>query len=131
MLDPNLLRQKLEATVQALANRGYVLDAEAYAKLEAQRKTLQIQTEELQAERNRTSKSIGQAKARGEDIEPILAQVASLKQNLEDSQTAFEAVHDTMQTMALVVVATAICHNSNTAKKVSDATTNRVVARFV
>lgn len=101
MLDPNLLRQELEATAQALANRGYVLDAEAYGKLEAQRKTLQIQTEELQAERNRTSKSIGQAKGRGEDIEPILAQVASLKQNLEDSQKAFESVHETLQTMAL------------------------------
>lgn len=101
MLDPNLLRQELETTVEALANRGYVLDAEAYGKLEAQRKTLQIQTEELQAERNRTSKSIGQAKARGEDIEPILAQVASLKQNLEDSQKVFEAVHETLQTMAL------------------------------
>lgn len=107
MLDPTQLRQHLDQTVQALAERGYALDPKTYAELESQRKSLQVQTEQLQAERNRTAKSIGQAKARGEDIEPIVAQVADLKRELEDSQKAFEAVHETLQRMALEMPNTA------------------------
>ncbi len=68
MLDPQLLRTDLEHVAGRLALRGYHLDIENYAALEARRKELQTKTEELQAERNTRSKSIGQAKARGEDI---------------------------------------------------------------
>ena len=68
MLDPKQLRQDPKAVAQALARRGYVLDVEAFERLESERKQLQVRTEELQAERNRRSKSIGQAKARGEVV---------------------------------------------------------------
>ena len=78
MLDPKQLRQDTKAIAQQLARRGFVMDVEEFERLESERKQLQVRTEELQAERNRRSKSIGQAKARGEDIEPLKAEVARI-----------------------------------------------------
>ncbi|SBV66131.1 hypothetical protein KM92CIT3_60775 [uncultured Citrobacter sp.] len=69
MLDPNLLRNEPDAVAEKLASRGFKLDVDKLRALEERRKVLQVQTENLQAERNSRSKSIGQAKARGEDIE--------------------------------------------------------------
>ncbi|WP_158772961.1 serine--tRNA ligase [Cobetia sp. L2A1] len=83
MLDPKLLRADLEATAERLARRGYQLDTEAFAALEARRHDLQIETESLQNERNTRSKSIGNAKARGEDIAPLLAEVSDLGERLD------------------------------------------------
>ena len=78
MLDPKLLRKDIDAVAVQLARRGYTLDVEQFNTLEAQRKGLQIRTQELQNERNTKSKSIGKAKAQGEDIRPLLAEVANL-----------------------------------------------------
>lgn len=78
MLDPKLLRKDIHAVAEQLARRGYTLNVEQFNKLEAQRKELQVRTQELQNERNIKSKSIGKAKAQGEDIKPLLAEVASL-----------------------------------------------------
>ncbi|SDI77412.1 seryl-tRNA synthetase [Ferrimonas sediminum] len=82
MLDSKYLRADLEQTAERLATRGYILDVARLTKLDEQRKALQVETQELQAERNSRSKSIGQAKARGEDIEPLLAEVASMGDKL-------------------------------------------------
>ena len=92
MLDPKLLRHEPEKVAAALARRGYKLDTERLAQLEANRKSLQTRTEELQAERNRRSKSIGQAKAAGEDIAPLKAEVAGLGEKLDASKTELEAL---------------------------------------
>jgi seryl-tRNA synthetase len=73
MLDPKLLRTQAAEVAKQLARRGFVLDLARFAELEGQRKTLQTETEALQAERNRRSRDIGQAKGRGEDVAPILA----------------------------------------------------------
>ena len=75
MLDPKLIRSELHAIAERLATRGFQLDVSRIEALEAQRKTVQSSTEQLQAERNARSKSIGQAKARGEDIAPLMADV--------------------------------------------------------
>lgn len=83
MLDPKLLRTDIEAVAANLAKRGYELDVAAYSKLEEERKQIQIETQELQNQRNSSSKSIGQAKARGEDIQPLLDQVADLGAKLD------------------------------------------------
>ncbi|WP_076411643.1 serine--tRNA ligase [Shewanella sp. UCD-KL12] len=83
MLDPKFLRNELEATAERLATRGFILDVERLSKLEEKRKSLQIATEELQASRNAISKSIGQAKAKGEDVAPIMAQVGNLGAELD------------------------------------------------
>lgn len=81
MLDPNLLRTEPDAVAEKLARRGFKLDVDKLRALEERRKVLQVQTENLQAERNSRSKSIGQAKARGEDIEPLRLKLTSLANN--------------------------------------------------
>jgi len=94
MLDPLILRHDLSATVSALKTRGYNLDAAAYEALEARRKTLQIAVEELQSKRNSSAKSIGAAKARGEDIQPLLEAVAKLGDELKTAEAEFRQVRD-------------------------------------
>ena len=78
MLDPKLLRNELESTAAQLARRGYTLDVARISSLETQRKALQIRTQELQNERNARSKTIGRAKASGQDIQPLLNEIAGL-----------------------------------------------------
>ncbi|WP_251360196.1 serine--tRNA ligase [Kangiella sp. TOML190] len=83
MLDPKLLRTDIDAVAANLAKRGFELDVAAYSKLEEERKQIQVETQELQNLRNSSSKSIGQAKARGEDIQPLLDKVADLGAKLD------------------------------------------------
>jgi len=83
MLDQKLLRTDLEAVAANLAKRGFTLDVAKLNELEEQRKEYQVKTQELQSQRNTRSKSIGQAKARGEDIQPLLAEVSQLGDDLE------------------------------------------------
>jgi seryl-tRNA synthetase len=92
MLDPKLLRNQLAEVAAQLRRRGYELDQESIERLETRRKELQIRTEELQAERNRSAKSIGQAKAAGQDIQPLLEQVAGLGQQLDGAKQELDAV---------------------------------------
>ncbi|GLX80324.1 serine--tRNA ligase [Thalassotalea insulae] len=83
MLDPKLFRTDIEATAAQLAKRGFSLNTAELVQLEEQRKAIQVKTQELQSQRNTRSKSIGQAKARGEDIQPLLAEVSQLGDELE------------------------------------------------
>jgi seryl-tRNA synthetase len=83
MLDPKFLRNELDITAERLATRGFILDIENLTQLEEKRKSLQVATEDLQASRNAISKSIGQAKARGEDTSSIMAQVGDLGAQLD------------------------------------------------
>ena len=92
MLNPHLLRKDMQAVSQALAKRGFTLDAARLQSLEQQRKDTQVAAEQLQAQRNRQSKSIGQAKAAGENIEPLLAQVADLGEQLKARHAQLEQV---------------------------------------
>ncbi|WP_448565255.1 serine--tRNA ligase [Thalassotalea ganghwensis] len=86
MLDPKLLRTDIEHVAANLAQRGFTIDVEAFNALEEQRKVIQVKTQELQNQRNTRSKSIGQAKARGEDIQPLLAEVSQLGEELEQAK---------------------------------------------
>lgn len=99
MLDAKLLRSDLETVAQKLKTRGFELDTTKIQALETQRKALQIQAQELQAERNSRSKGIGKAKAQGEDIAPLLAEVESLKTQLEEAEKASEAVQAEIETI--------------------------------
>ena len=90
MLDQRLLRNDLDAVVSNLARRGFSFDSVRLAELEEQRKTLQVQVENLRNERNTKSKSIGQAKAKGEDIQPLLEAVASLGADLDAADAALK-----------------------------------------
>ncbi|OTA21647.1 serine--tRNA ligase [Xenorhabdus beddingii] len=101
MLDPNILRNELDAVAEKLARRGYTLDVEMLRKLEERRKVLQVETETLQAERNSRSKSIGAAKARGEDIEPLRQEVNQLGEKLDSAKAELEALQAEIRTLAL------------------------------
>lgn len=99
MLDIKLLRNDLDTVTKQLARRGFELDSSAFQKLEDQRKILQSATQELQNERNTRSKAIGKAKASGEDIQPLLAEVSDLgdklkaaEQELTDLQTELDTI---------------------------------------
>jgi len=87
MIDPRLIRNELKQTAQQLARRGFELDTQQLEQLESRRKMLQMNTQELQAERNSRSKSIGRAKAAGEDIEPLKAEIADLGDRLRQAET--------------------------------------------
>ena len=87
MIDPKLLRQSAKEVAENLARRGQVFDADAYLALDAQRKTLQVDTEALRNERNVSAKRIGKAKASGEDVEPLLAAVKDLGDRLDESES--------------------------------------------
>ncbi|MDH4573680.1 serine--tRNA ligase [Salinicola acroporae] len=83
MLDPKLLRSDPQLVAQRLALRGFTLDIAQLESLESRRRELQTRTEQLQNERNVRSKSIGKAKAAGEDIQPLLAEVGQLGDDLD------------------------------------------------
>jgi seryl-tRNA synthetase len=92
MLDPKLIRTNLEEVAALLQPRGFVLDTASIEQLEGERKAVQVRTEELQAERNSRSKAIGKAKAAGEDIQPLLEQVAGLGGQLDDARRTLDNI---------------------------------------
>jgi seryl-tRNA synthetase len=86
MLDPKCLRGDIQLTAEKLKRRGFELDVNSFIEFEEKRKSLQIKTQELQNERNVRSKSIGKAKASGEDIQPLLAEVGKLGDELDSAK---------------------------------------------
>jgi seryl-tRNA synthetase len=86
MLDIKLIRNNLAGVAEQLKKRNFTLDTAQFQALEDKRKTLQTATQDLQNERNMRSKSIGQAKAKGEDIQPLLAEVADLGDKLKTAE---------------------------------------------
>ncbi len=88
MLDPSLLKNDIDNTAEALVSRGYNLDVDAFKALEGRRKKQQTLTESLQAMRNARSKEIGRAKAEGEDIQPLLEEVAGLSDKIKQAEAA-------------------------------------------
>lgn len=102
MLDPNLLRNEPDAVAEKLARRGFKLDVDKLRALEERRKVLQVNTENLQAERTR-SKSIGRAKARGEDIEPLRPEVNKLGEELDAAKAELETLLAEIRDIALTI----------------------------
>jgi len=83
MLDIQLLRSQLDSVAERLASRGVTLDVAGFKALEEQRKLLQTRTQDLQAKRNSLSKQIGILKGKDEDVAPVMAEVASLGDQLK------------------------------------------------
>jgi seryl-tRNA synthetase len=92
MLDPQLLRHHLKEVTEKLALRGFVVDQTRLAELEATRKQYQVETQELQSERNRSSKAIGKAKAAGEEITALLESVSKIGDQLKAREAQLEAI---------------------------------------
>ena len=104
MLDPSLLRQQLADTAARLRElRGFDLPVERLESLESERKQIQVRTQELQNLRNTRSKAIGQAKARGEDVAPLLAEVAGFGDELKASEERLDAIRGEIEAIALGV----------------------------
>ncbi|MBC3301291.1 serine--tRNA ligase [Pseudomonas sp. SWRI18] len=101
MLDSKLLRSNLQDVADRLASRGFALDVARIEALEEQRKTVQTRTEALQAERNARSKSIGQAKQRGEDIAPLMADVERMGTELSAGKIELEGIQTELDSILL------------------------------
>ncbi len=103
MLDSKYLRGEIAQTAERLASRGFVLNVAQINALEEQRRLLQVATQELQNQRNSKSKAIGQAKARGEDITPLLAEVDGLGAELNTAKVQLDAVLAELDQIALTL----------------------------
>ncbi|MER2022061.1 MAG: serine--tRNA ligase [Stenotrophomonas sp.] len=102
MLDPALLRQQPADLAERLrTSRGFELDVSGLESLEADRKRIQVRTQELQSLRNSRSKAIGQAKAKGEDVSAIMAEVAAFADELKASEVALDALREQIEAIAL------------------------------
>jgi seryl-tRNA synthetase len=106
MLDITLLRKDLTSVVARLETRKQpqaFLDVDTFIALESERKTIQIRTEELQARRNASSKLIGQLKSKGESTDAVMAEVGSIKGELDASALRLDAIQAELQTLLLAV----------------------------
>ncbi|MGJ0485326.1 MAG: serine--tRNA ligase [Methylomicrobium sp.] len=99
MLDPKLFRTELDYVTEQLTRRGFAFDAKAYAELEGRRKDVQVRTQDLQNERNSRSKAIGQAKAKGEDIQPLMDQVQDLGDQLKQAENELSEIQSSITAM--------------------------------
>lgn len=103
MLDAKLLRGQLQEVADRLASRGFSLDVARIESLEERRKAVQTRTEQLQAERNARSKSIGQAKAKGEDIAPLMADVERMANELAAGKTELDEIQAELDGILLTI----------------------------
>lgn len=103
MLDIQALRNDLEGVVNQLKKRGFEFDSATFSALEQERKIVQTRTQELQAKRNNTSKQIGVAKSKGEDVSSILAEVAGLGDQLKADEALLLELQAKLQDIVLNV----------------------------
>ena len=103
MLDIHLIRNNLDQVAQALLKRGYILDKKPIEALESRRKQLQVKTQELQALRNSRSREIGKAKAQGADIQSLLDDVATLGDQLKNSEVMLDQVQDELNALLMEI----------------------------
>ena len=101
MLDPRLLRSDIDQVVERLRRKNFEFDKQRFLELDARRKELQVRTQQLQNERNTSSKAIGKAKAQGEDIQPLLDRVASLGDELKAAEQELETLQAQIDEMLL------------------------------
>lgn len=101
MLDPKIVRANPEEIAALLSKKGFQFPLDRFLELEEQRRTLQVETEQLQNERNTRSKSIGQAKASGQDIAPLLAEVGQLGEKLDQAKAALQTLQQSLDDLLL------------------------------
>lgn len=103
MLDPKLIRTDAQQLAEKLTKKGYVLDVAKIGELEAQRKQVQVETEQLQSERNSRSKNIGKAKGAGEDIAPLIAEMNQMGEQLDQAKAKLNDVQAQLDELLLGV----------------------------
>ena len=103
MIDIAQLRSNLDAVASRLATRGYRLDRDAFLALEAERKSVQNETQTLQASRNALAKKVGQAKSKGEDVTPLLAEAGAVNAKLGELEKTLEELQQRLQAFLAVI----------------------------
>ncbi|MFN3880562.1 MAG: serine--tRNA ligase [Nitrincola lacisaponensis] len=101
MLDPKIVRANPQEIAALLSKKGFQFPLERFLELEEQRRSVQVETEQLQNERNTRSKSIGQAKASGQDIAPLLAEVGQLGEKLDQAKSSLQGIQDALDDLLL------------------------------
>ena len=101
MLESTLLRGNIDFVVEQLNRRNFSFDVDEFNELENERKIIQVQTQELQNLRNTKSKSIGQAKASGENIEPLLQEVSELGEKLDNAKIQLQEIQSKISDITL------------------------------
>jgi seryl-tRNA synthetase len=103
MLDPKILRSDLDRVVEKLRIKNFDFDVAAFTQLEEQRKSMQVSTQNLQGERNSRSRTIGDAKAKGDDIQPLLDDVAKLGDQLKNAEAELGELQARLDALLLEV----------------------------
>jgi len=103
MLDIQLLRNDLDGTAQRLKARGYEMDVRRFQELEQDRKAVQMRTQELQAKRNQSSKQIGIAKSKGEDVAAIMVEVANLGDELKAAEEKLAVIQSQLNELLMTI----------------------------
>ena len=103
MLDPKQIRAQIQDVADRLARRGFTLDVSRIELLEERRKAVQTRTEQLQADRNARSKSIGQAKAKGGDVAPLMADVDRMAAELNAGKVELEGIQAELDSILLTI----------------------------
>jgi seryl-tRNA synthetase len=101
MLDPQLLRKDLDSVRRALARRGLQLDTASFETLEAERKAVQVETQQLQQQRNSRSKDIGKLKGQGQDATTLMEEVAGVNSRLVECEQRLEEIRHDLDKMLL------------------------------
>ncbi len=103
MLDIQLLRKDLAAVAHRLASRGVTLDTARIEQLEAERKDIQVRTQDFQARRNQLSKQIGQARGKGEDASALMAEVTGLGDDLKSAETRLASIQEDLSALLMTI----------------------------
>jgi seryl-tRNA synthetase len=103
MLNPKRIRDELTQTAEQLARRGYSLDVTRINALEQQRKTIQVKTQELQAQRNKQSKEIGLAKSKGQDVQALMAAVNQINTELATAETQLAQIQIELDAVLMTI----------------------------
>src|SRR3974390_2833111 len=103
MLDPQPLRGDIDSVARRLAARPFTLDVAAFQTIEDKRKAVQTRTQDLQSSRNQLAKRIGQAKAKGEDVAPLMAESARANSELNELEKRLESIQQQIQDFVLGV----------------------------
>ena len=96
MLDPKRVRTQTEEIARRLAIKNFEFDVATFERLEESRRAIQVRTETLQSEQNKRSRSIGKAKASGEDIKPLLEEVDNLKRQKAEAEDELRSVQESL-----------------------------------
>jgi seryl-tRNA synthetase len=103
MLDPKCIRTELDATAAQLSRRGFQLDIARINALEHERKSVQVNTQELQSQRNKISKEIGNAKSKGQDVQSLMAEVTALASALSTGEAELTRLQNDLDTILMAL----------------------------